>query len=155
MAVLAMAVLVLPGGYLLAHGYMRDRYDDYGAIPNLAAWARDTKDAEIAFVGLFIQYPLYGSDLSNRVDYLARHGPHGAFTTIHTCGEWRRALNAGRYDYVVTAPFNYPGSLRIDQPPEAEWTGSDPAARRILSDAGVVSLYKLDGRLNPTCDLPG
>jgi hypothetical protein len=51
---------------------------------------------------------------------------------------------------VVTTPFNYPGSLRGDQPPEARWTGSDPAARRVLRDKRVVTLYRLDGRLDPS-----
>ena len=49
----------------------------------------------------------------------------------------------------MTTPFNYPGNLRKDQPAEAGWTGSDPAARLLLRDRGLVSLYKLDGPLDP------
>jgi hypothetical protein len=121
-------------------------------MPRLARWASDTEDARIAIAGFFIQYPLYGADLSNRVDYLARHGPNGSFTTFKTCAAWRRALNDGGYDYVVTTPFNYPGNLRRDQPQEARWTATDRAARLVLRDRAVVSLYRLDGPLDPrTC----
>ena len=111
-ALVAALVLLLPGGYALAHRYMDDRYRDYGPMPSIARWASDARDQRIAIAGFFIQYPLYGDALSNRVDYLARHGPHGTFTPYRDCASWRRALNAGHYDYVVTTPFNYPGSLR-------------------------------------------
>jgi hypothetical protein len=146
---LALAVLAVGGGYAAGVRYMDNRYRDYEPMPRLARWSAGTADARIAIAGFFIQYPLYGDDLSNRVDYLARHGPHGAFTAFESCGAWRRALNDGGYRYVVTTPFNYPGNLRRDQPREARWTGTDPAARLVLRDRGVVSLYRLDGRLDP------
>ena len=144
-----LALVVLAGGWFVQRDYLRDRYDDYGPMPRVARWASDAEDARIGIVGFFVQYPLYGADLSNRVEYVARHGPHGAFTTFRSCRAWRKALNDGGYDYVVTTPFNYPGNLRKDQPAEAGWTGSDPAARLLLRDRGLVSLYKLDGPLDP------
>jgi hypothetical protein len=152
-AALVAALALIPAGWIVQRHYLRERYADFEPMPGVARWARDVEDARIAIVGFFVQYPLYGLDLSNRVDYLAHHGPHGAFTPIRSCRAWRSALNAGDYDYVVTTPFNYPGSLRRDQPPEAGWTGADPAARLVLRDRGVVSLYSLDGRLDPgACD---
>ena len=148
LAVVASLVAAV-GGYALQRHYLDQRYTDYQPMPGVAAWARDVEDARIGIAGFFIQYPLYGLDLSNRVDYVARHGPHGAFTRIESCRDWRRALNEGGYDYVVTTPFNYPGNLRGDQPEEAGWTGSDPAARLVLRDRRLVSLYRLSGRLDP------
>ena len=50
---------------------------------------------------------------------------------------------------MVTTPFNYPGNLRGDQPAEAGWTASDPSARLVLRDRDVVSLYRLEGPLDP------
>jgi len=147
--VVVAAGALLLGGSALADRYMDGRYADFEPMPAVARWAGEQEDARIGIVGFFIQYPLYGSDLSNRVDYVARHGPNGAFSPIRSCREWRRALNEGDYDYVVTTPFNYPGSLRGDQPPEAGWTASDPAARLLIRDRGVVSLYRLDGPLDP------
>jgi hypothetical protein len=144
-AVLALAV----GGWLVQRHYDDRRYADFEPMPRTASWARGVEDARIGIVGFFIQYPLLGRDLSNEVDYVARHGPHGAFTRIRDCREWRRALNDGRYDYVVTTPFNYPGNVSSGQPDEAGWTGSDPAARLVLRERGAVSLYRLDGPLDP------
>ena len=118
-------------------------------MPSIARWARDVEDARIAIVGFFIQYPLAGLDFSNRVDYVAHHGPHGAFTSIGSCAEWRGALNDGGYRYVVTAPFNYPGNV-TPVVREERWTRGDPAATPLLRDNGVVSLFRLDGRLSPS-----
>ena len=45
----------------------------------------DPHDARIAVVGGrpgFKQYVFYGDDLSNHVQYVARHGPHGAYLPI-------------------------------------------------------------------------
>ena len=80
-------------------------------------------DSRIAVVGGrpgFKQYVFYGDDLSNHVQYVARHGPHGAYLPIaseaaqNTCSEgrrsspsaeeWVQALNDGGYDYAVIGP---------------------------------------------------
>ena len=45
----------------------------------------DPHDSRIAIVGGrpgFKQYIFYGDDLSNRVQYVAKHGPHGAYLPI-------------------------------------------------------------------------
>jgi hypothetical protein len=142
-------VALLVGAWLLQRHYLRDRYADYEPMVEVARWARDTENARIGIVGFFIQYPLYGQDLSNRVNYVARRGPHGAFTRIESCREWRKALNAGRYQYVVTTPFNYPGSLAPEPPEETRWTATDPAAELLRRDRAVVSLFRLNGPLDP------
>ena len=144
-AVLALCV----GGWLVQRHYDAGRYADFEPMPRVAGWARGIEDARIGIAGFFIQYPLLGPDVSNRVDYVAEHGPHGAFTRIRDCRDWRRALNEGGYDFVVTTPFNYPGNVNPGQPDEAGWTGSDPAARLVLRERGAVSLYRLDGPLDP------
>jgi hypothetical protein len=147
--VLGVAVAVAIGGWLIQRDYDRGRYRSFEPMPEIARWAGDVEDARIGIVGFFIQYPMLGRDLSNEVDYVAHHGPHGAFTRIRTCREWRDAINEGGYDYVVTAPFNYPGNLTGPRPDETRWTESDPAARLVRRDRGVVSLYRLDGPLDP------
>jgi hypothetical protein len=143
------ALALVPAGYLVERHYLDNRYTDWGPMPAIAHWARDVADSRIAIVGFFIQYPLAGLDSSNRVDYIAHHGPHGAFTPIRTCAAWRRALNDGGYRYVVTAPFDYPGNVSHNAPPEERWTRSDPRATPLLRDRDVVALFRLDGRLSP------
>ncbi len=78
------------------------------------AWfnQEDPQDARIAVVGGrpgFKQYVFYGDDLSNHVQYVAHHGPHGAYTPIATrqhrrerirpgpqCEEWQRRAQRRR-----------------------------------------------------------
>ena len=100
---MAVVGLVVVAGFGLQHVYLRGRYTRTG--PPLAPWARDVKDQRIAIVGPYaiLQYPLYGKNLSNYVQYVGKKGPHGAFDPIRECAAWRRSLNAGRYSYVVTA----------------------------------------------------
>ena len=62
--------------------------------------------------GVFNQYPFYGTDLSNHVQWLGVKGPDGAYERIPNCAEWRQALADGGYTHVVTTydPFD-PGAL--------------------------------------------
>ena len=93
------------------------------AAPGLNAafkWANEISDARIATTSTR-QYPLYGTDLSNHVQYVGEEQPHGGFTAPTTCRQWRRLLNAGHYDYVVTTRDRIePG--KPPYPPTAAWT---------------------------------
>ena len=59
------------------------------------AWARDIDGARIATTSTR-QYPLFGTDLSNRVAYLGVHRPHGGFEAAPNCQAFRRLVNEGR-----------------------------------------------------------
>jgi hypothetical protein len=141
-------------GYGVQRNYLEERYADVYGIgePGLDAafiWARDIEDSRIATITIR-QYPYYGGDLSNLVQYVGRRGGDNSFEPITNCAEWREALNDGDYDYVVTGSnFPAPGQ---DRPPEADWTGDDPAAAEILTDK-ATSVFRLDGDLDPAgCD---
>ncbi|MGH2984923.1 MAG: hypothetical protein ACRDK5_11865, partial [Solirubrobacterales bacterium] len=128
------------------------------------AWfnEEDPDDARIAVVGGrpgFKQYVFYGDDLSNHVQYVARHGSHGTFTPIASeaaqkgedpdaveqCEEWKQALNEGDYEYVVIGPDQRTLAL---SPVEAQWTGSDPAATQ-LEESDMTFVFQLNGDLDP------
>jgi hypothetical protein len=132
--------------YHLDRRYGRDStYPETWPIAAIYAWARDVHDARIGIVGNTFQYPLYGKDLSNHVQYVGRPGPHGSFDAPRRCDEWRRTLNEGRYDYVLVAP----PPVLVREPPEAMgWTEQDPAASVVMRDEGAV-LFRLDGELDP------
>ncbi|HEY5171075.1 MAG TPA: hypothetical protein VIK54_05040, partial [Acidimicrobiia bacterium] len=150
--VVAVVIVALLGaGYAVERTYLRHRY----AGPPLLAidrWAREVHHARIAIAGFFLQYPLYGSDLSNHVQYVARRGPHGVSSRITDCGSWRRAVNDGRYDFVVATTPGFPFATK--QPPlEEMWTRSDPAAHLLLheSSGGAQAwLFRIDGKLDPS-----
>lgn len=154
----ALAVLVAAIGYPVQRDYLSDRFRLASEIPGMDLdsayqWARGTQDVRIGLAGTtagFLQYGLYGTDLSNRVVYLGEKGPHGAYNAIPTCSEFRAAVNAADLDYLVTTPFlNF---LHTDNPvfsPEAGWLRNEPAVTPIARH-GKVTIWKLQGTLGPT-----
>jgi hypothetical protein len=118
----------------------------------LQDWGREASDERIGVVGrasAFGQYFFYGTDLSNHVQYIGTQLRRGTFRPIVKCTDWRRAINDGNYDYVVTTPKL--GQDEAVAPPENLWTGRDPNARpAIISGPAVV--YQITGPLDPsTC----
>jgi hypothetical protein len=143
-------VAVVAVGYPVQRHYLERRYSDPSfAAPGLNAafkWAQGITDARIATTSTR-QYPLYGRDLSNHVDYIGEKQPHGGFTAPTTCRRWRELLNAGHYDYVVTTRDRIePG--KPPYPPTARWTQA-PNATVVLRKPPTV-LYKLTGPLPPS-----
>jgi hypothetical protein len=163
--------LVVAIGWPKSDDYVKDRYQASTA-PNdfpdgmkaALAWFNQAnpQDTRIGVVGGrpgFKQYVFYGDDLSNHVQYIARHGSHGAYLPIASeaaqndvardwvaqCEEWRNAVNDGDYRYLVIGPDQRTQS-RL--PIEAVWTGTDPAATKIESrDDDFV--FRIDGDLDP------
>lgn len=157
-AVAAVVGLAVGLGYHAQNVYLEGRYATAaGGNPEDAAfmWAREVSDARVATV-IARQYPLYGTDLSNRVEFVGERGPEGSFAPVRSCEQWREALNAGGYDYVVTG-FREPTEelgTRPGEPREAGWTRGDPAAREIVHDEDV-SVFALRGSLDPSgCSAP-
>ncbi len=148
-AILALIAIVAIG-YPVQRHYLQNRYANPSfAAPGLNAafkWARSTSDARIATTSTR-QYPLYGTDLSNHVQYVGEERPHGGFVAPSTCRQWRRLLNAGHYDYVVASRDRVePGKPAY--PPSARWT-EGPGATIILRKPPTV-LFKLNGPLDPS-----
>ena len=137
-AALALAVFAYP----VLHRYDERRYRDDA----ISVWADTVHGARIAVAGFGPQFDLTGRDFSNRVQYVGERGAHGAFHEIESCTEWRHALRAGDYDYVVVAPL-FPGAATHQVP----WTASDPAASLVVS-SGPRTVYRLDRTVaDPGC----
>jgi hypothetical protein len=149
-AVLALAVAAVAIGYPVQRHYLENRY----ANPSFAAaglnaafkWSRSISDAGIATASTR-QYPLYGIDLSNHVQYIGEEQPQGGFTAPTTCRQWRRLLNTGDYDYAVTTRDRIePG--RPPYPEATRWT-EGPGAEPILREPPTV-VFKLTAPLAPS-----
>jgi hypothetical protein len=150
----------LAAGWWEQRHYLERRYENLSPQLGLAdavRWARGIEDSRIAVAGVrgvFNQFPFYGTDLSNHVQWLGIEGEDGAYLRIPDCETWRSALAAGEYRYVVTTydPFN-PGTLTDTK--EALWTREDAGAREILRD-GPVSVFELGRPPDPAAcgDLP-
>jgi hypothetical protein len=115
----------------------------------LQDWGRQAKDARIGVVGrasAFGQYFFYGNDLSNHVQYVGQELNRGTFRPIVSCAAWRRAVNEGDYDYIVTTPKI--GALEVSAPPEALWTQTDKNVETKIQ-TGPAAVYKITGPLDP------
>jgi hypothetical protein len=162
LALVAAALALLIAGYPLQNHYLRGRYVYHPNVSSLArVWEmfRTVHHARVGMVGTyggFFSYPLFGLDLTNRVQYVAERGPHGSFTLITTCARWREQVNHEHLDYVVTTPARDPWHPRVLSPsPEAGWTASDPAAQPIYRETALgqpIVVYRIRGPLDPgTC----
>jgi len=130
---LVLVLVAVIAGYPIQRHYLDHRYaNPTFTTPGLNAafaWSRDITDARIATTSTR-QYPLYGTDLSNHVQYIGVHHPHSGFEPPTTCPQYRRLLNEGDYDYVIATydriePGNPP------YPPQARWTAG-PGTEVIL-----------------------
>lgn len=147
----ALAVfLAIAVGYPIQRHYLDGRYKDPTfSAPGLNAafaWARDVSGARIATTSTR-QYPLFGTDLSNHVQYLGIERPHGGFEAPTTCRQYRRLLNEGDYDYVVTTRDRLEKG-KPPYPPSTRWT-EGPRARVVLRKPPTV-VFALSGKLDPS-----
>lgn len=133
--------LAVAGGVcllLIGAAAVRNRYQDrrYAADPFYSWVEHNVRHARVAVVGFDRQYPLYGGDWSNYVQYVGAVRPHGGFTVAPSCRAWRTALAAGRFSYVAARSelyIEYPSGV-----PELGWTVSTPGARIVFQGAGAV-----------------
>jgi hypothetical protein len=143
-------LLVAIAGYPVQRHYLENRYaKPTFSTPGLDAafrWARGISDSRIATTSTR-QYPLFGTDLSNRVAYLGVHRPHGGFEEIDTCRAWREALDAGDYDYAVTTYDRLEAGNPVF-PPQAAWT-EGPGTETVLRESPTV-VFRLTAPLDPS-----
>lgn len=143
-------ILAAAIGYPLQRHYLDHRYANPSfTTPGLNAafaWARDVEDARIATTSTR-QYPFFGTDLSNRVEFIGSERPHGGFVAPSTCRAWRRLLNEGDYDYMVASRDRIePG--KPPYPKTVRWT-EGPGARFVLREPPTV-VFQLSGPVDPS-----
>jgi hypothetical protein len=151
--IVAAAVLVaVVVGYPIERHYLQNRYrNPTFTTPGLDAafaWADDLSGARIATTSTR-QYPLFGTDLSNRVAYVGVARPHGGFEEARNCREFRRLINEGNYDYVVATRDRIEAG-KPAYPAQAAWTAG-PDAEVVLKKKPTV-VFRIKGKLDPkTC----
>jgi len=128
-------VLGVVVGYPVQRHYLHDRYRDPSfTTPGLDAafaWAQGVSGSRIATTSTR-QYPLFGTDLSNRVAYIGIKRPHGGFEEAPDCREFRRLINEGDYDYVVATRDRIEAG-KPAYPRQAAWTGHQSGAQAMMS----------------------
>jgi hypothetical protein len=142
---LAVAIALFP----VQNHYLDHRYKDPALSP--LEFSRGLTDSRIGVLGATTHYQLYGDDLSNRVIYVGRSGPRGAFTREPSCAAWRQAVNRGDFDYLLVAPVSspdLPAETPTEPPVEASWTDGDPAAVPVQRIGETVTVYRIEGKLD-------
>jgi hypothetical protein len=153
-AAVVVVAAALVGGSAVQSFYLAHWYAN-GPQVRIDRWASTVHHVRIAVSSLILHYPLYGSDLTNDVEFVGTAGTHGAYYAIASCPAWRRAINAGHYQYIVSVEDVLAGG-RV--PPSATmWTQGDPAAHLLLTDAALslggyerISVFAVHGRLQPS-----
>jgi hypothetical protein len=150
MALAVAGLLAVAVGYPVQRHYLESRYSDpsftASGLNAAFAWARDVSDSRIATTSTR-QYPLFGTDLSNRVQYLGTEQPHGGFEAADNCRTYLRLLDEGAYDYVVaTRDREEPG--KPPYPPSAAWTKA--AGGQILLKEPPTVVFKLTKPVGPS-----
>ena len=143
-------VLAIAIGYPVQRHYLQNRYaNPTFAAPGLNAafeWAASISGARIATTSTR-QYPLFGADLTNRVQFVGIERPHGGFTAPSTCRQWRQLVNAGDYDYVIATRDRIEPS-KPPYPPTARWVGASGA--KLVLRIPPTAVFKLRTRLDPS-----
>lgn len=126
------ATLGIGAGWVGQRQFLETRYRHPPAGSAISAadvWAQDISQAHIALAGQAL-YPLYGADLSNRVDSPRLLLERGDSAGITRCTQWRRALADGGFDHVVI----HAGALSYGMPREVVWTLLIPGTTPVVSD---------------------
>jgi len=150
LALLATLLLAVALGYPVQRHYLDSRYKDPTfTAPGLNAafaWSRDITNAGIATTSTR-QYPLFGTDLSNQVQYFGTERLHGGFESPTTCQQYLQLLNEGGYDYVVATRDRVEPN-KPPYPPAAKWI--EAAGGRALLRTPPTVVFELSGSLRPS-----
>jgi hypothetical protein len=151
-AMAAVGIIVAVGAGLLANSYSQRRDAATPPLPRIYAWAQHTRDTRIGIAGFDLQYPLYGANESNYVQYVGASAPHAGFRAISSCPAWRRAVNRGRYRWLVVTPAGFPFGTAANVAPEIAWTAGQRVSE-VISERGsagaLAVLYRVTGPLDP------
>jgi hypothetical protein len=143
-------LLAIAVGYPVQRHYLESRYKaPTFTAPGLNAafaWARDVSDARIATTSTR-QYPLFGTDLTNRVQYLGTEQSNGGFEAPKDCQTYLQLLADGDYDYVV-ATSDRVEPAKPPFPPQVQWT-EDAGATPILRKSPTV-VFELPEDIGPS-----
>jgi hypothetical protein len=131
-------LIVVIAGFPIQQTYLRDRYigTPGTALPTWSDWFQHKSNIRVGVIGEFayLQYPFYGKNLSNYVQYLGIRGIHGSYSTFGTCHAWRDVVGNGQYSYVVitTDVVTRKSALASATPPEVRWMKTSKDSKVVL-----------------------
>lgn len=106
------------------------------------AWSQGVHGARIGYVGTFLNYPLYGRDLSNQVGYIGREQKNGGFDAISDCATFIDEVVRRRLDYVVAVPYGIVSASNQTSAKETAWLTS-AGARPVIGEGAEVVVFSI------------
>jgi hypothetical protein len=147
-AAIAVFLVAATGWWWLQRSYLRDRYEQprTAALVHAGvsgpesgpawAWAQGLPPTRIGITGDLLQYPYTGRALATRVRYIGVKLDDGGFRDARTCREWRRAVAAGGFEYVVVSPQVFVATRR-DVDRAERWTTTVPGTSKVFDDQDI------------------
>jgi hypothetical protein len=122
-------------------------------------FARERHGARIGIAGsgeiFFGQYGFYGANLDNYVQYIGAEGPDGTYRLATTCHQFRRLINEGEYDFLITSKATQDSPEADYWYPVYAWLKTDPALELVVEEPEITPqpdyVFKVKGELDTSC----
>lgn len=143
--------------YYEQHYQRTSPFLDGGGPEEAYAFARELSGKRIAIAGagtiFFGQYGFYGRDVDNHVQYIGVEGPEGEYRLPTRCRQFRRLINEGDYDYLITSQATQDSPESPYWYPVYAWVKNDPALELEVEEIEVSPqpnfVFRVDGKLDP------
>jgi len=121
------------------------------------SFAHKQHDKRIGIAGsgeiFFGQYGFYGANLDNYVQYIGVPGPDGTYRLARSCEQFRRRINAGRYDYLIVSQYTQDSADAPYWYPIYAWIKNSPALEQVVEEPEITPepdwVFRVKGRLDP------
>jgi hypothetical protein len=122
-------------------------------------FAHNRHGARIGIAGsgeiFFGQYGFFGANLDNYVQYIGAQGPDGTYRLATSCGQFRRLINAGDYDFLIISQFTQDSPEADYWYPIYAWLKNDPGLELVIEEPEITPepdyVFKVKGKLDPSC----
>ncbi len=122
-------------------------------------FAHNRHGARIGIAGsgeiFFGQYGFYGKNLDNYVQYIGEEGPDGQYRLATTCRQFRRLVNEGEYDFLITSKATQDSPEADYWYPVYAWLKTSPALELAVEEPDITPqpdyVFKVEGDLDETC----
>jgi len=130
-----------------------------GGPQDAFAFANELHDKRIGLAGsgeiFFGQYGFYGKGVDNYVQYIGVEGPNGTYRLATTCRQFRRLVNEGDYDYLITSQATQDSPEADYYYPVYAWLKTDPALKLEIEEPDITPqpdyVFKVEGKLDESC----
>jgi hypothetical protein len=122
-------------------------------------FAHNRHGARIGLAGsgeiFFGQYGFYGANLDNYVQYIGVEGPNGEYRLATTCRQFRRLVNEGDYDFLITSKATQDSPEADYWYPVYAWLKTSSALELVIEEPEITPqpdyVFKVKGELDTSC----